>query len=230
MASHIFQYPADVLEALNQKIDSGASVRVIQQFLKDNYSNVISIPSLDAISLYRKQYMSKTTAVAIQTNKTEISREFNEGLTELDRLLSQIKGRQELNYSNVKVLQGLMGKCLLRESALERQQASNRVPDMMVEKQILAYLSEARSYVKTIVQLTSELASQQAKLDDLVKKETKFILQTVSNIILQICPQYYEQFSRKFKEALMNESSNLDMEVAQEEASTDEKILKESLK
>lgn len=230
MASHIFQYPADVLEALNQKIDSGASVRVIQQFIKDNYSNVVTVPSLDAISLYRKQYQSKNTAITLQTNKTEISREFNEGLTELDRLLTQIKGRQELNYSNVKVLQGLMGKCLLRESALEHQQASNRVPDMMVEKQILAYLSEARSYVKTIVQLTSELASQQAKLDDLVKKETKFILQTVSNIILQICPQYYEQFSRKFKEALMNESSNLDIEVAQEEANADEKLLKESLK
>ena len=192
MASHIFQYPADVLEALNQKIDSGASVRVIQQFIKDNYSNVVTVPSLDAISLYRKQYQSKNTAITLQTNKTEISREFNEGLTELDRLLTQIKGRQELNYSNVKVLQGLMGKCLLRESALEHQQASNRVPDMMVEKQILAYISEARNYVKTIVQLTADLASQQAKLDELVKKETKFLLQTVSNIILQICPQHYE--------------------------------------
>lgn len=228
MASHIFQYPADVLEALNQKIDSGASVRVIQQFIKDNYSNVVTVPSLDAISLYRKQYQSKNTAITLQTNKTEISREFNEGLTELDRLLTQIKGRQELNYSNVKVLQGLMGKCLLRESALEHQQASNRVPDMMVEKQILAYISEARNYVKTIVQLTADLASQQAKLDELVKKETKFLLQTVSNIILQICPQYYEQFSRLFKQALMNESSNLNMEVAQEESMKDEKIIKEN--
>lgn len=228
MASHIFQYPADVLEALNQKIDSGASVRVIQQFIKDNYSNVVTVPSLDAISLYRKQYQSKNTAITLQTNKTEISREFNEGLTELDRLLTQIKGRQELNYSNVKVLQGLMGKCLLRESALEHQQASNRVPDMMVEKQILAYISEARNYVKTIVQLTADLASQQAKLDELVKKETKFLLQTVSNIILQICPQYYEQFSRLFKQALMNESSSLNMEVAQEESTKDEKIIKEN--
>ena len=228
MASHIFQYPADVLEALNQKIDSGASVRVIQQFIKDNYSNVVTVPSLDAISLYRKQYQSKNTAVTLQTNKTEISREFNEGLTELDRLLTQIKGRQELNYSNVKVLQGLMGKCLLRESALEHQQASNRVPDMMVEKQILAYISEARNYVKTIVQLTADLASQQAKLDELVKKETKFLLQTVSNIVLQICPDRYEQFSRLFKQALMNESSNLNMEVAQEESTKDEKIIKEN--
>lgn len=228
MASHIFQYPADVLEALNQKIDSGASVRVIQQFIKDNYSNVVTVPSLDAISLYRKQYQSKNTAITLQTNKTEISREFNEGLTELDRLLTQIKGRQELNYSNVKVLQGLMGKCLLRESALEHQQASSRVPDMMVEKQILAYISEARNYVKTIVQLTADLASQQAKLDELVKKETKFLLQTVSNIILQICPQHYEQFSRLFKQALMNESSNLNMEVAQEESTKDEKIIKEN--
>ena len=228
MASHIFQYPADVLEALNQKIDSGASVRVIQQFIKDNYSNVVTVPSLDAISLYRKQYQSKNTAITLQTNKTEISREFNEGLTELDRLLTQIKGRQELNYSNVKVLQGLMGKCLLRESALEHQQASSRVPDMMVEKQILAYISEARNYVKTIVQLTADLASQQAKLDELVKKETKFLLQTVSNIILQICPQHYEQFSRLFKQALMNESSNLNMEVAQEESMKDEKIIKEN--
>lgn len=226
MASHIFQYPADVLEALNQKIDSGASVRVIQQFIKDNYSNVVTVPSLDAISLYRKQYQSKNTAITLQTNKTEISREFNEGLTELDRLLTQIKGRQELNYSNVKVLQGLMGKCLLRESALEHQQASNRVPDMMVEKQILAYISEARNYVKTIVQLTADLASQQAKLDELVKKETKFLLQTVSNIVLQICPDRYEQFSRLFKQALMNESSNLNMEVAQEESMKDEKELK----
>lgn len=228
MASHIFQYPADVLEALNQKIDSGASVRVIQQFIKDNYSNVVTVPSLDAISLYRKQYQSKNTAITLQTNKTEISREFNEGLTELDRLLTQIKGRQELNYSNVKVLQGLMGKCLLRESALEHQQASSRVPDMMVEKQILAYISEARNYVKTIVQLTADLASQQAKLDELVKKETKFLLQTVSNIILQICPQHYEQFSRLFKQALMNESSNLNMEVAQEESMKGEKIIKEN--
>ena len=97
---------------------------------------------------------------------------------------------------------------------------------MYIEKQMLAYISEARNYVKTIVQLTADLASQQAKLDDLVKKETKFILQTVSNIILQVCPQYYEQFSRKFKEALMNESSNLNMEVAQEETNADEKILK----
>lgn len=228
MASHIFQYPADVLEALNQKIDSGASVRVIQQFIKDNYSNVVTVPSLDAISLYRKQYQSKNTAITLQTNKTEISREFNEGLTELDRLLTQIKGRQELNYSNVKVLQGLMGKCLLRESALEHQQASNRVPDMMVEKQILAYISEARNYVKTIVQLTADLASQQAKLDELVKKETKFLLQTVSNIILQICPQHYEQFSRLFKQALVSESSSLNMEVAQEESMNDEKIIKEN--
>lgn len=228
MASHIFQYPADVLEALNQKIDSGASVRVIQQFIKDNYSNVVTVPSLDAISLYRKQYQSKNTAITLQTNKTEISREFNEGLTELDRLLTQIKGRQELNYSNVKVLQGLMGKCLLRESALEHQQASNRVPDMMVEKQILAYISEARNYVKTIVQLTADLASQQAKLDELVKKETKFLLQTVSNIVLQICPDRYEQFSRLFKQALMNESSSLNMEVAQEESMKDEKIIKEN--
>lgn len=189
---------------------------------------MVTVPSLDAISLYRKQYQSKNTAITLQTNKTEISREFNEGLTELDRLLTQIKGRQELNYSNVKVLQGLMGKCLLRESALEHQQASNRVPDMMVEKQILAYISEARNYVKTIVQLTADLASQQAKLDELVKKETKFLLQTVSNIVLQICPDRYEQFSRLFKQALMNESSSLNMEVAQEESMNDEKIIKEN--
>ena len=64
--------------------------------------------------------------------------------------------------------------------------------------------------------------------DELVKKETKFLLQTVSNIVLQICPDRYEQFSRLFKQALMNESSNLNMEVAQEESMKDEKIIKEN--
>ena len=230
MASHIFQYPPEVLSDINELIDKGASIRVIRQRFADKYKNVVPVPANDTIALYRKQYLAKGKSIALSTDKQDIQRQFNEGLTELDRLLTQIKGRQELNYSNVKLLQGLMGKCLLREAALEVQQASNRIPDMYIEKQMLAYISEARNYVKTIVQLTADLASQQAKLDDLVKKETKFILQTVSNIILQVCPQYYEQFSRKFKEALMNESSNLNMEVAQEEANADEKILKETMK
>lgn len=228
MASHIFQYPPEVLADINELIDKGASIRVIKQRFEDKYKNVVPVPANDTISLYRKQYLAKGKSIALSTDKQDIQRQFNEGLTELDRLLTQIKGRQELNYSNVKLLQGLMGKCLLREAALEVQQANNRTPDMYIEKQMLAYISEARNYVKTIVQLTADLASQQAKLDELVKKETKFILQTVSNIILQVCPQYYEQFSRKFKEALMNESSNLNMEVAQEEANADEKILKEN--
>lgn len=230
MASHIFQYPPEVLSDINELIDKGASIRVIRQRFADKYKNVVPVPANDTIALYRKQYLAKGKSIALSTDKQDIQRQFNEGLTELDRLLTQIKGRQELNYSNVKLLQGLMGKCLLREAALEVQQASNRIPDMYIEKQMLAYISEARNYVKTIVQLTADLASQQAKLDDLVKKETKFILQTVSNIILQVCPQYYEQFSRKFKEALMNESSNLNMEVAQEEANADEKIFKETMK
>lgn len=228
MASHIFQYPPEVLSDINELIDKGASIRVIRQHLVDKYKNVVPVPANDTISLYRKQYLAKGKSIALSTDKQDIQRQFNEGLTELDRLLTQIKGRQELNYSNVKLLQGLMGKCLLREAALEVQQANNRTPDMYIEKQMLAYISEARNYVKTIVQLTADLASQQAKLDELVKKETKFILQTVSNIILQVCPQYYEQFSRKFKEALMNESSNLNMEVTQEEVNADEKILKEN--
>ena len=230
MASHIFQYPPEVLSDINELIDKGASIRIIRQRFADKYKNVVPVPANDTIALYRKQYLAKGKSIALSADKQDIQRQFNEGLTELDRLLTQIKGRQELNYSNVKLLQGLMGKCLLREAALEVQQASNRIPDMYIEKQMLAYISEARNYVKTIVQLTADLASQQAKLDDLVKKETKFILQTVSNIILQVCPQYYEQFSRKFKEALMNESSNLNMEVAQEEANADEKILKETMK
>lgn len=230
MASHIFQYPQEVLTDINELIDKGASIRVIRQRFIDKYKNVVPVPANDTIALYRKQYLAKGKSIALSTDKQDIQRQFNEGLTELDRLLTQIKGRQELNYSNVKLLQGLMGKCLLREAALEVQQANNRAPDMNVEKQMLAYISEARNYVKTIVQLTADLASQQAKLDELVKKETKFILQTVSNIILQVCPQYYEQFSRKFKEALMNESNSLNMEVAQEEANTDEQILKESIK
>lgn len=228
MASHIFQYPSEVLADINELIDKGASIRVIKQRFEDKYKNIVPVPANDTISLYRKQYLAKGKSIALSTDKQDIQRQFNEGLTELDRLLTQIKGRQELNYSNVKLLQGLMGKCLLREAALEVQQANNRTPDMYIEKQMLAYISEARNYVKTIVQLTADLASQQAKLDELVKKETKFILQTVSNIILQVCPQYYEQFSRKFKEALMNESSNLNMEVAQEEVNADEKILKEN--
>lgn len=228
MASHIFQYPPEVLSDINELIDKGASIRVIRQRFADKYKNVVPVPANDTIALYRKQYLAKGKSIALSTDKQDIQRQFNEGLTELDRLLTQIKGRQELNYSNVKLLQGLMGKCLLREAALEVQQASNRTPDMYIEKQMLAYISEARNYVKTIVQLTADLASQQAKLDELVKKETKFILQTVSNIILQVCPQYYEQFSRKFKEALMNESNSLNMEVAQEEANADDKIIKEN--
>jgi flagellar biosynthesis/type III secretory pathway protein FliH len=119
-----------------------------------------------------------------------------------------------------------MGKCLLRESALEIQQANNRTPDMNIEKQMLAYIAEARNYVKTIVQLTADLASQQAKLDELVKKETRFILQTVSSIILQVCPQYYDQFSRKFKEAMSSESSVLNMAAAAEENDADVEALK----
>lgn len=226
MASHLFQYPPEVLEDLNELIEKGTSIRLIRQHISDNYKNVVAVPSLDTISLYRKQYLAKSKGIALTTDKQEIQREFNEGLTELDRLLTQIKGRQELNYSNVKLLQGLMGKCLLREAALEVQQANNRTPDMYVEKQMLAYISEARNYVKTIVQLTADLASQQAKLDELVKKETKFILQTVSQIILQICPERYEQFSSMFKQALMSESNNLTMTVAQEETIENEKELK----
>lgn len=230
MASHIFQYPPDVLADINELIDKGASIRVIRKRFEDKYKNVVPVPANDTISLYRKQYLAKGKSIALTTDKQEIQRQFNEGLTELDRLLTQIKGRQELNYSNVKLLQGLMGKCLLREAALEVQQASNRTPDMYIEKQMLAYISEARNYVKTIVQLTADLASQQAKLDELVKKETRFILQTVSNIVLQICPDRYEQFSRLFKQALMNESSNLNMEVSQEEVNNDDKLLQETIK
>lgn len=225
MASHVFQYPPEVLNSINELIDKGASMRAIRQHLIDNFSNVIAIPAVDTLSLYRKQYLSKNKGELLSTDKQSIQREFNEGLTELDRLLNQIKGRQELNYSNVKILQGLMGKCLLRESALEIQQANNRVPDMNIEKQMLAYISEARNYVKTIVQLTADLAAQQAKLDELVKKETKFILQTVSNVLLQVCPQYYEQFSRKFKEAMSSESDNLNMAAAEEEADEAESIM-----
>ena len=50
----------------------------------------------------------------------------------------------------------------------------------------------------------------------------------MKNRVLQICPDRYEQFSRLFKQALMNESSNLNMEVAQEESTKDEKIIKEN--
>lgn len=230
MASHIFQFPQEVLTDINTLIEKGASVRNIQAAIKEKHANQVEVPSLQTILLYRKQYLAKSKGESVLTDKQEIQREFNEGLTELDRLLTQIKGRQELNYSNVKLLQGLMGKCLLRESALEIQQANNRVPDMYIEKQMLAYISEARNYVKTIVQLTADLASQQAKLDELVKKETKFILQTVSQIILQICPDRYEQFSKMFKSALLNQSGNLNMTVAQEETDTDTKILEDSIK
>lgn len=226
MASHIFQYPPEVLKDLNELIEKGASIRVLRQMLIDKYSNTIQIPALETLSLYRKQFLAKDKGDLLLNDKQSIQREFNEGLTELDRLLSQIKNRQDLNYSNVKVLQGLMGKCLLRESALEIQQANNRTPDMNIEKQMLAYIAEARNYVKTIVQLTSDLAAQQAKLDELVKKETRFILQTVSSIILQVCPQYYDQFSRKFKEAMSSESSVLNMAAAAEENDADVEALK----
>lgn len=230
MASHIFQFPQEVLNDINSLIEKGGSIRAIKALIQEKHADKVEIPALQTLSLYRQQYLAKSSGKQITTEKQDIQREFNEGLTELDRLLTQIKGRQELNYSNVKLLQGLMGKCLLRESALEVQQANNRVPDMNIEKQMLAYISEARNYVKTIVQLTADLAAHQAKLDELVKKETKFILQTVSQIILQICPDRYEQFSTMFKNALMTQSGNIDLEVAKEESESDIKILENSIK
>lgn len=210
MASYIYSYPQHIQNAINDKIEQGASLRNILDMLKAEYASELSnLPAIDTLNNYRKQYLNTGKVVQYNTEKQKLQREFNTGLAELDKLLTQVKDRQALNYSNVNVLQGLMGKCLLRLNDLEHVQSERKIPDMQVEKQILAYMEEARSYVKTIVSLTSDLAAQQAKMDDIVKKETKFILSTVSNIILQICPDRYETFTTLFKAALLNEGRDL---------------------
>jgi len=203
MASTLFDLPAEIREQINEKIEQGMSIQRLQKFIKDNFSDTLSTPAFDTLSRYRKQYKVLSSPTPHIVPKEEIQRDFNAGLAELDKVLNQIKDKQDLDYSNVNVLQGLMGKCLIRLSELEKVQADNSHIDVNLEKQILAYIDETKNFVKTIVTLTNALNSQQAKLDELIQKETKFILQTVSNIVLQICPDRYDQFTAAFRSSLV---------------------------
>lgn len=194
--SVLFDLPPEVRAEVDNLIDQDYSGLAIYNSLREKFQN-IKIPTLPTILRYIRYYRVQKQNIKRQLAEEKILCNFESGLAEINSVLIQISRGKDPIFNKIRLLEGLVGKCMQRITALENLEV-DRKSNQNVDNIIIRYISEVKSIVDIINKLSGNNAYQDEKiLIQLIRNEAKGVLEAVREIVLEICPEKYDLFKEK---------------------------------
>jgi hypothetical protein len=206
--SSVLKLPPDIRTELDNFIDNGKASLAIYSALKGKYGSVLQVPSVPTIIRYVKYYNLQKRNVQAKIVEERIAYKFEDGLKEIEGILIQISEGKEPRFNKIKLLEGLVAKCLKRISELELY------PGQKTDKEvaIARYISEAKNIVESLTKLSKEVQSDERVLIQLIRNESRGVLEAVREVILDIAPDKYDLFKEKLGSKMREHGAVVDVE------------------
>lgn len=119
-SSTVDNYPRDVREILVKKLRTSAiSNRRLYGWVKSTYEGTLTIPSAEAFSGWCSRARKRMAAQASEASADQLLSQFSAGLAEIETIVAQVRMGSHPDFNKVRLLEGLVGKCLMRITDLE---------------------------------------------------------------------------------------------------------------
>ena len=206
--SNIFNLPPNIRTELDTFIDNGKAGLAIYGALREKYGSLMRVPSVPTIIRYVKYYNLQKRNTQSKIIEERIAYKFEDGLKEIEGILIQISEGKEPRFNKIKLLEGLVAKCLRRIAELELY------PGQKTDKEvaIARYISEAKNIVESLTKLSKEIQGDERVLIQLIRNESRGVLEAVREIILDIAPDKYALFKEKMRVKMKEHGAIVDVE------------------
>jgi hypothetical protein len=202
----VMALPPDIKAEVDSLVENNCSGRSLYFTLKEKYKETAQIPSIPTLLKYIKYYHASKQQVQRQVVEEKMLTKLEGGIVEVDRVLIQISKGEDPSFNKIHLLEGLAGKCLKRIQNLENMVSTYKDPDPAVENVIVRYVSTVKEIVQSVVTLANESQDDQV-LIQMIRAETSGILRAVNEVLLDLCPDKYEEFKEKLKTKLSGYTS-----------------------
>lgn len=121
-SSTVDNYPREVREMLVKKLRTSAiSNQKLYRWVKSTYEGTLTIPSSEAFSGWCTRARKRMAAKASEASADQLLSQFSSGLAEIETIVSQVRMGSHPDFNKVRLLEGLVGKCLMRITDLEEE-------------------------------------------------------------------------------------------------------------
>ena len=219
--SSILKLPPNIRTELDSFIEDGSkSGLAIYHALKEKYGSVTQVPTVPTILRYVKYYNIQKNSMSKRIVEEKITYKFEDGIKEIENVLIQIDNGQEPRFNKLRVLEGLAAKCLMRIKDIEDKHKDT----ISAEGAIAKYISEAKNIIESINKLSKDVSNDEQVLIQLIRNESRGVLEAVRDIILDIAPDKYELFKEKLKHKMSDHGAVIDI-VSSAKPEEDQKLL-----
>lgn len=209
MKNIISTLPPEILAEVNKMVEMQASGSAIHRMLKDKYSNVIKTPALPTVLAYIRKKGEEDKRSSLSVISPSAVSQFALGLHELAKVADQARTKNEPNFSKIRILEGLVGKCVLRILAIEEATTKTTKIFPGHEQAMVKYISEIKSIIESVIKLSTDLKKDDEEILQLIRAESQAFLKIVKAVVLDVCPEKYESFKLKLREGLKAKSIEL---------------------
>lgn len=212
MKNIISTLPPEIRAEVDKMVEMQASGSATHRMLVDKYSNVIKVPALPTVLAYIRKKNEQDKRAGLSVISPSAVSQFALGLHELARVADQARTKNEPNFSKIRILEGLVGKCVLRILAIEEATTKTTKIFPGHEQAMVKYISEIKSIIESVIKLSTDLKKDDAEIIQLIRDESQAFLKIVKAVVLDVCPEKYELFKLKLKEGLKSKSVELGVE------------------
>jgi len=202
----VLHLPPDVKTEIDQLIDQDSSGQAIYRSLTAKYGTQLKVPSLPTILKYVRYYNSQKMGIQKQIIEERLVSQFQNGVQEIETLIAKVsQGQDQATFNKVRVLEGLVAKCMLRIHSLELTQSSATRPNTAVEQAIARYIAEVKSIIESIIKMSSSIQQDEQTLIQVINVQSNKFLEVVRDIVLEVCPERYDTFRTKLESKLRDQ-------------------------
>ena len=226
--SLIHDFPPEVRAEVDRMIEMRASSSAIHRMLKDKYKDIIHVPSLPTVLNYVRNKMEINSRPGMSGLSKDTVVQFTAGLAELAKVADQARTKNEPNFSKIRILEGLVGKCALRILAIEEATSKTSKIFPGNEQAMVKYISEIKSIIESVIKLSTDLRKDDEEIIQLIHAEAQAFLKMVKAVVLDVCPEKYELFKARLRDGLKIKSIELnvdDSDKYEKKGPTDSEIL-----
>jgi len=206
--SSVLKLPPEIRTELDGFIDNGKASLAIYEALRTKYGSIVQVPSVPTIIRYVKYYNLQKRNVQAKVVEERIAYKFEDGLKEIEGILVQISEGKEPRFNKIRLLEGLVAKCLSRIKELELYPGQKTDKDVAIAR----YISEAKNIVESLNKLSKDVQSDERVLIQLIRNESRGVLEAVREIVLEIAPDKYDLFKEKMRVKMQAQGAVVDVE------------------
>jgi hypothetical protein len=211
----VSKYPPEVLNEINDLIDRNNSGAFILRAIQSKYPELDPPLNHTTLNRYIKKYKHQNQVSKKIIVEAQLLAKFSEGINEIEHLVAQVTKQDNPDFNKIRLMEGLVGKCLIRINALEaasKDKASEASPG--IDGAIVKYISEVRNIIESVLKMSALFRSDEQETVRLVRLESKMILELVRSVALEVCPEKYNAFSQILKQKLQAHKISLDSQQA----------------